>query len=252
MTPRRRLSLFLVLFATCIALPAFAQSKGSGASSEASASPDDQKKAQEHFKKARDLYSAGKYPDALQELEVARKLDPKAKDLVMNLGIVNEKLGKYDDAIEWFKTYTDMDDVSPAERAKAESNIRRIEGAKKEAASRTPPTPSSSNSSAPPPPPHGRMDGATIGVGAVAIVGLGAGTTFGVLALTKRPTDFVTGRDGSYADLQDKTDASHTMAIVADVAFGVGVVAAIATLYLYFGRTKDPASTGWATGRVSF
>ena len=228
---------------------------------------DDQKKAQEHFQKARDLYSQGSYRDALGELEVARGLDPKAKDLVMNLGIVNEKLGNYDDAIKWFHTFLDMTDVTAAEKSRAEGFIKRIEGAKKEAAAKPPPPPPPATTTAPAPPPpppsrddenapKGRMDGATIGVGAIAAVGLAAGTTFGVLALTKRPTGFTTGQDGSYADLQSKTDSAHTMAIIADVSLGVGVVASIVTLYLYFGRTQDPAKAAALsrvlTGRFTF
>lgn len=225
-----------------------------------------QKKAQEHFQKARDLYSQGSYRDALGELEVARGLDPKAKDLVMNLGIVNEKLGNYDDAIKWFRTFLDMSDITAAEKSRAEGFIKRIEGAKKEQVVKpTPPVPTATTTAPPPPPPpprdeenapKGRVDGATIGVGAIAAVSLAAGTTFGVLALTKRPKDFVTGRDGTYADLQSKTDGAHTMATIADVGLGVGVVASIVTLYLYFGRTKDPARAAAISnvlaGRFSF
>src|SRR5262245_11990275 len=48
---------------------------------------DEQRKAQEHFQRAKELYSTGKYPEAIAELEVARGLDPKAKDLVLNIAI---------------------------------------------------------------------------------------------------------------------------------------------------------------------
>ena len=252
----RRFSFLLLLAATSIAVPVFAQPK----TREAATSAEDQKKAQEHFQKARDLYSSGRYGDALSELEIARALDPKAKDLVMNLGIVNEKLAKYDEAITAFRTFLDMDDITPAEKARAEGFIKRIEGAKKEQAARKPPPasssappPSSAPTATPPRPdktdaPTGRVDGLTIGAGVLAGVGFAAGATFGAFALAKRPKDFTTGRDGSYVDLQSQTDTAHTFAIIADIGLGVGVVAAIATLYLYFGRTKEPAraaSTPW-------
>lgn len=252
MTRLRRLSFLFFLAATSLAVPVFAQPK----TREAAASAEDQKKAQEHFTKARDLYSSGRYGDALGELQIARGLDPKAKDLVMNLGIVNEKLQKYDDAIASFKTFLEMDDITPAEKARAENFIKRIEGAKREQAARNPPpNPSASTSVAPPPsstvssrpppePESGRVDGFTIGAGVIAGLGVAAGVTFGAMALAKRPNGFTTGTDGTYEDLQSKTDSAHTMAIVADISLGVGIVAGIAALYLYFGRPKEPSKTG--------
>lgn len=223
---------------------------------------EDQQKAQQHFQRAKELYQAGNYREAISELEVARKLDPKAKDLVMNLGIVHEKLGKYDEAIVHLRSYLEMEGVTAAERTKVEGMIKRIEGAKKE----VPPAPTATvvapaTSSAPPPPPpeppsHGRIDAATIVAGSIAAVGLVGGSALGIYALSSRPSDgFVTGRDGSYASLQQKTDDAHTFAIVADVALGVGIVAAVVTGWLYFGRTKDPAVPARSTGsrsQVSF
>jgi len=262
--------LALCFAAVTVTVPVWAQHRsGSGpaphpaATSSATplATPDtapqteDQIKAQQHFQKAKELYQAGNYREAIAELEVARKLDPKAKDLVMNLGIVHEKLGKYDEAIGYLRSYLEMEGVSAAERVKVEGMIKRIEGAKKEAPT-TPTataTPTSTNTSAPPPPPpppsRGRVDAATIAVGTIAAVGLIGGGALGIYAITSRPSDgFVTGRDGSYANLQEKTDDAHTYAIIADIGLGVGIVAAIVTGYLYFGRMKDPAVPAKSTG----
>lgn len=213
---------------------------------------EEQAKAQQHFQRAKDLYSQGKYTDAVHELELARGLDPKAKDLVFNLGIVHEKLGKYDEAITFFRQYMEMEGVTAQEKTKAETVIKRIEGAKQEVGSKPPPTggtgePPAGNGAGQGPkqdprvdkPPHGRVDAATIASGAVALVGLGAFATFGIIAVSSRPNDFVTGRDGTYAQFQQKNDDAHTAAIVADIGLGVGIVAAIATAYLYFGRTRD-------------
>jgi hypothetical protein len=210
---------------------------------------EDQQKAQQHFQKAKELYAAGSYREAIGELEAARALDPKAKDLVFNLGIVNEKLGKYDEAIVAFRQYMEMDGVTNAEKQKAESVIKRIEGAKRE----VPVAPSASASATPPPkaqpkedPPNGRVDALTIGAGAAAVVGIGVGVGFGIRALSTRPNNFVTGRDGSFADLQSQTDTAHTSAIVSDIGFAVGIVGAVAAVYLYFSRTKDPDATAIA------
>jgi len=207
----------------------------------------EQLEAQQHFQRAKELYSAGSYREAIAELEQARTLDPKAKDLVFNLGVVHEKLGKFDEAIAFFRQYLEMESVTPPERAKAETIIKRIEGAKREIPVTPPPaTPTTTppEVAAPQPAPEparGRIDAATITAGSFAAAGLLVGTTFGILAVASSPGDnsFVTGQNGSYADLENKANDAHTQAIVADVALGVGVVAAAITAYLYFGRTKD-------------
>src|SRR5262245_44887069 len=87
------------------------------------ASSENQARAQQHFQRAKDLYAAGSYREAVVELEAARALDPKAKDLVFNLGIVHEKLAKYDEAITYFRQYMDMDGVTTQEKQKADSVI---------------------------------------------------------------------------------------------------------------------------------
>lgn len=246
------------LAATMVSLPARAQPRTANAPTESSDGSQtiDQRKAQEHFQRAKELYQTGKYSGAAAELEIARQLDPKAKDLVINLGIVHEKLGKYDEALAYLATYLEMEGVTPAERTKVEGMIRRIEGAKRAVAAQqeaappvetppppAPPAPKEEPVPLPaPPPPHGRVDAWTIAAGSAAIVGLGLGAGLGVYALSTRPNGFVTGRDGTYATLQQKTHDAHTAALVADVSLGVGVVAALTTAWLYFGRTKVPGN----------
>jgi hypothetical protein len=238
------------LAAATASLPALAQQRPTPEpAAGAPAQTEDQRRAQEHFQRAKQLYSTGKYSDAIAELEVARSLDPKARDLVMNLGIVHEKLGQYDEALSQLRTFLEMEGVTPAERTKAEGMIKRIEGAKQAAPSPSA-APATTQTTAPPgevsakSPPHGRIDALTIAAGSVAIVGLGLGAGLGIYALSSRPTDsFVTGRDGSYATLQQKTDDAHNAAVIADVSLGVGVIASVATAWLYFGRTKDPTAT---------
>jgi tetratricopeptide (TPR) repeat protein len=241
--------LLLGVLALGLPAPALAQPKGGPPVPVAEASAEDQAKAQQHFKRARELYQAGSYREAVTELEAARALDPKAKDLVYNLGIVHEKLAKYDEAIADFRAYLEMEGVTAAERQKAESSIKRIEGAKREVPETPAPTASTTSTPPPPPPhgeperpeaaPHGRVDAATVIAASLGAIGLGVGVGFGVRALSLRPNDFVTGRDGTYQDLQNRTDDAHTSAIVSDVGFGVGIVGAAAAAWLYFGRTKD-------------
>ncbi len=246
----------LAVGASSLALPRSASAQprpstpaaGTGAETAAN-----QAKAQEHFRRAKDLYGSGNYREALTELEAARKLDPNAKELVFNVGIVHEKLGHYDEAIAAFQGYVTMETVTAQERAKAESIITRIEGAKRTAAAEAPKTEETHPSAPPPVPaesaqPHaeprrGRMDGLTMAAAGVAAAGVAVGTIFGVRALAIRPDGFVAGRDGTYETLQARTDEAHTSAIVADVGFAVGALAALAAAYVYFGRTKEPSPT---------
>lgn len=221
-------------------VPSFANAAPLEAPGEVVPAPTEaQIKAQEHFKRARELYQVGTYREAQAELEAALALDPNAKDLLFNLGIVSEKLGKFDDALRYFRRYTEMD-LSPAEKQRADGFIKRLEGAKNEVVPTPPPAPPPEPPKREPPPPeNGRIDLGTILAGSVAIAGIGAGTVFAIKALADKPRPgFVTGRDGSYTDLQRAADTAHTEAMIADVGFGVGIVAAALTAYLYFSRPK--------------
>jgi tetratricopeptide (TPR) repeat protein len=199
-----------------------------------------QAQAREHFTKARGLYQAGSYREAIGELEAAFALDPTGKDLVFNLGVVHEKLGDIDDALKYFHRYEQME-LDPQERSRADAFIKRLEGAKREV--KPPPEPQP----LPPPPPkqeeppkHGRIDVLTIGAAVIAAGGIGTGVFFGLRATSNRPSSgYVTGKDGSFGDLQAQADKAHTDAIISDVGFAVGVVAAGAAAYLYFARTRD-------------
>ncbi|AKV02769.1 TonB-dependent receptor [Labilithrix luteola] len=248
----RLLSGALVFSVACLPSSALAQSKPTTTqTSAAEPMTEAQASAQQHFQRAKELYQTGAYREAVAELEQARALDPKAKDLVFNLGVVTEKLGKYDDAVAYFRQYMEMDSVTPAERAKAETIVKRLEGAKREVvpqestpAAKTPEQSSPQTTTTDPRPvEHGRFDTATKVAGAIAIVGLGVGIGFGIRAIALDPKNFTTGKDGTYDDLKTRTDDAHTSAIVSDVGLGVGVVAALATAWLYFGRTKEPKHT---------
>lgn len=211
--------------------------------------------AREHFTRARAHYDAGQYVQALAELEEAHALDPAAKDLVYNLGIVSERLGRFEDALRYFREYLTRD-LTSAERGRAEGLVRRIEGAKRTVPPPAQPAPAPAlppPAQAPPRPERGRIDGWTIAAGSLAIVSLGTGTYFAVRAVDERPSSgFVTGRDGSYASFEDQARSAHDQAVMADVALGVGVIAAAATFYLYFARTKTPASNAAARPVAGF
>lgn len=219
--------------------------------------PEAKSQALKHFERARELYRDGSYKEAIVALESAQRLDPDAKDLVYNLALVNEKLSRIDEALRWMHRYGAMD-LDPAERSRSDLAIRRLEGAKKtldEAKSAEPevtaPLIGSPLLSSPP---MGRIDTWTIATGAVAVIGIGVGTAFGISALSSKPkSGFVTGETGSYADLEDRAQSAHTRAVIADVGFGVGIASAAACALLYFSRTKDPEPTQGAAppGKVA-
>jgi tetratricopeptide (TPR) repeat protein len=209
-------------------------------------SPEAVKAAQNHMTKARSLYEAGNYPDAIAELETARALDPYAKDLVFNLGIVHEKALHIEEALHFYRLYLDMD-IEPAERARAESIIKRLEGARvhvqpSATATITPPPTATVIIQAPPA--HGRFDGLTATMGVLALGGFGVGAGFGVLALaSKPPNNYVTGAagtgaNGTYAQLKSMVDQANFYAMIADIGFLTGIVFTGVTLGVFFGRTK--------------
>jgi tetratricopeptide (TPR) repeat protein len=232
--------------------------------------------ARKHFDKARAFYAQGAYRDAITELEAAHALDPNAKDLVFNLGVVHEKLADIEDALKWFKQYTTMD-LTSQERERADAYVKRLEGAKKEleekqatqqapSAEGTPPgaeggqslqsrAPSTQSPGAlsargfspPPSPSFGRVDGLTIGAASLSGAGLAFGVVMGIKALADRPpSPPTTSGKYTFSDLTGAADQAHREAVLADVGFGIALVAAAATAYLYFGRPR--AASAFSTG----
>jgi hypothetical protein len=236
--------------------------------------------ARRHFDKARAFYEQGQYREAIGELDTAHTLDPSAKDLVFNLGVVHEKLGDIDEALQWFRQYAGMN-LTAQESDRAEAYVRRLQGARREvettheggphkttpaattsatAPPEVPPperpepqTPPPAPPAPPPPPEHhaspsppasasssptsSRIDAPVITTGVVAGVAFVTGVVVGIKAVADRPgSDFVTGRDGSYADLTGQIDSAHSEAVAADVAFGVAAVAGVVCGYLYWLR----------------
>jgi tetratricopeptide (TPR) repeat protein len=223
--------------------------------------------ARRHFKIASARYAEGAYREAITELEAAHALDPSAKDLVFNLGVVHEKLADIDDALRWFRLFTTLE-LTDRERERADAYIRRLEGAKATSAPARsfppspagPPPPASPSSALPPSPPPtsavpsapsfptlpppaaGRIDAATLAAAGAAGAGLLFGVVMGVKARQDRPSGFVTGRDGTLADLVDRSAAAHREAVLADVGFAAALVGGAAAAYLYFSRPRVASS----------
>jgi tetratricopeptide (TPR) repeat protein len=249
------------VLAACIGATATATSFGESRTARAAdeTSPANVAAARRHFERARAYYAQGAYREAIGELDAAHSLDPNAKDLVFNLGVVHEKLGDIEDALKWFGLYRTMN-LTSQERDRADAYVKRLEGAKREveakqAAAAAAAAAQSASTAAPPPPPPpertgmGRIDALTISAASVAVAGLVFGIVMGVKAeMDKPPSPFITGKNGTYTYLVDRQANAHQEAIMADIGFGVAAAGAAATAVLFFAR---PATSRPRTGTTS-
>jgi tetratricopeptide (TPR) repeat protein len=250
MWARRRLCAIALVAAALLPAPQLAHADET--------SPANVAAARKHFDKARADYAQGAYREAIAELDAAHSLDPNAKDLVFNLGVVHEKLADIDDALKWFRLYTSMN-LTPTERDRADAYVKRLEGAKKELDAKQAAAAASSATPPPAPPPHdtgppahGRIDALTIAGASVTGVALVVGIVMAAKAeQDKPPANFVTTSTQTYDDLENRVNTSHQEAVAADISFIVAAVAAGATTYLYLGRTRDPAAPSSGTTTVS-
>jgi tetratricopeptide (TPR) repeat protein len=142
---------------------------------------------QAHRDQARNLYRAGRYEDALEELRAAYAIKPEPK-LLLNLGHVHLRLDRPQDALRYYTRYRDLrSELSPDEAAELESYMAQARA--RLAALRpppppllSPPAPAPAPAPAPPPPPaplH-RRPWLWAAVGAAAAVSATA-VTLGVL-----------------------------------------------------------------------
>jgi tetratricopeptide (TPR) repeat protein len=231
--------------------------------------------AKQHFENAKKLYKSGSYREAIVALDQAIELDPDAKDLHFNRGLVHEKLGEIDLAIASLKRFTELETDS-AELERVIQIIHRLEGArdkvKKEEPVAPPPAKDEPKSlgvviverdkTSPPreEKKKGRLDGWVYVTGGAAIVALGVGTYFGVRALQTRPkSDEATGPDHTVYELEDRARLAHDYAIAADIAIGAGLALGGAAALFYFTRDAKPkaqpqvgAFVGRRSGGLSF
>jgi hypothetical protein len=131
------------------------------------------------------------------------------------------------------------------EQDRADAYIRRLEGAKREleqkqaAAAPSPPQAPSPPPKPEPEPLPGRIDALTVTAAAVSATALVFGLVMAVKAKEDQPqSTFVTGPDNSYPDLVNRTTLAHREAVIADVGFGVSVLGAAATAYLFLARPR--------------
>ena len=197
--------------------------------------------ARQHFETALKSYSEGRYRAAIDELQKARRLDPRGKDLVYNLALVHEKLGELATALAYFDQYLAME-TDENERARTKASIVRLRGAMREAEREhaEPPSKATLPPFAPPPAMQGRrgvLDGWVWASGGLALTALLVGTVLGVRALALDPGQGeATGSGRSVDDVRDDSHRAHRSAVAADIAFAISLTSGAAGSLLYFGR----------------
>lgn len=222
-------SAVLLLFASSLALSSatsrLARAEGDGDGEEPTKTAA-QKEAERHYKRAKELYSLGRYREAIAQLEAALRGDPNAAELLFNLGLVHEKLGDVDEAVAAYKRYLHVlgDDADPEEKAKIESAIKRLEGAKTELRAREAKVAEHRFTT----PAAVLLVGAGVGLLATGYVGYLASHD------DKLASQFVVGSGGSLSDRQAIIDTSKRDAIIADVLGAASVAAAGIAFTLYF------------------
>ncbi len=174
-----------------------------------------------HYERGRSLYAAGRYREAVVELETAYSLDRTGTNLLLNLGMVHERLGHIDLAILAYQRH--MESVSdPAERIRTQRILTRLRGARTELASMSRH--------------HGRADGLFWGVTGGAL----AATTIGVVMFaTQRP-----GADATPPLVFTATGVS--LGVLATVLYFAREAPERRSLFVTAGPTHDGAALGLA------
>jgi tetratricopeptide (TPR) repeat protein len=191
----------------------------------ADAAPAAESDARPHFERALELYRAGRYADALPELEVAANLDPGGKDLFFNLALVHEKLGQLPEAIAALERFGELE-TDAAERARARVTIQRLKGAKANQAAAQPAATPCPAAPAPPAQRQGRPTAILVGTASVAVVSLVVGAIFGAKALADDVDNSGTSASLSLGQLRERRRRAEREALVADVAFALGAASA--------------------------
>jgi tetratricopeptide (TPR) repeat protein len=197
---------------------------------------------------ARRHYAEGRYREAVKKLEEAVAIDPQAKLLHYNLGLIYEKIGELDAALASYRRTLALE-TAPNERALLERTIARLEGAKRhlrfgpEVPAPAPPPP--------PAPPPGDEPGVLrpwiYAGGAVAAAGLLGAAALAIAAATTQPGPGATTGEGvSISDLESDAETAHGLAIAADVSLGVGVAGVITTVALLLASDAEGAGSARA------
>jgi tetratricopeptide (TPR) repeat protein len=195
--------------------------------------------ALKHYERGRNLYQAGRYREALTELEQALELDPNSPNLVYNVARVHELLGEIDLAIEHYVRYQKL--LPPAqteEIARVESTLQRLAGAREHV---TPePATEAPRPSGPPRRERGVADAAfwTLTATSAAALAGGGGVGFMALRADQEVQDFVVGQDGDLRARNELANRADRLALASDLTLLAGATLGVTAILLYALRTK--------------
>lgn len=202
--------------------------------------------ALDHYNRGRAHYQAGRYREAVVELEAALALDPGSPNLVYNLARVHELLGDIEPAIGYYERYHSMLPPNESEeRQRVMGAIQRLRGAQQhvvrpsEVPVGTVPVVATE---------RGVADGAFWTVATLSLAAFVAGGVTGGLALReeKSARDFVLGADGDRKEQLALADKADRLALASDASMAFGAVSGLTAILLFALRTKPVMQTGLA------
>ncbi len=225
--------------------------------------PGDRARALELFRDSDAHYKRGEFEKAAELLRDAYALHPEPI-LLYNLARALEGLGDFPGAIEQYERYLNAD-TQIADRGAIERRVATLRAQVERTRGPTPthagpPPPPMSDIRTPPPPrvsspPRGDAASPRAGAGRLpwviagtggAVVGVGA--VFGYLSQARHDDAVAAPIQADAARLQDR---AHTFATVANVAFAVGGVAAVAGVaWGLYARRHDGARPTVAGARI--
>jgi tetratricopeptide (TPR) repeat protein len=192
------------------------------------------------FEQAREQYRLGQYEPAAENLERALVLDPSAPTLLFNLARVYELMSEFDRSISVYRRLLAVTPTEQTEeRARTQSTIDRLEGAREHRVT-------------PPPPTEEEERGPTFvrerGVADLTfwgILGAGAGVTvaavvcgISAMVLFDQGSSFTLMYPGDEATRQSYfTDAANT-GIATDVLGGIGAATILGAFLLFILRER--------------
>ena len=189
---------------------------------------------------AKELYARGRYQEAVDKLEEAVALDPEAELLHYNLGLIEEKRGNLDRAIEHYQRCLALED-DLEERAQLQHIIDRLEGVKRhQAAARTPVMAEAPEAPSPQGPDEPRAPAHESGPSAwtLAVGSFTAAACVTTVVLAARAASLDPGGEATtnaavgIDDLERDAAEAHRLAIAADILGAVAAAGAVATIAL--------------------
>jgi tetratricopeptide (TPR) repeat protein len=214
--------------------------------------------AVEHYNRGREHYQAGRYREALVELEAALTTDPRSPNLVYNVARVHELLGQLDAASQFYQRYRDMlPQNETEERERVDAILLRLEGAQEQVGPIAAPPADEWREREPDPPTRMKRGVADAAFWTMATMGAAALLTSaatGALALKeeKDARDFVVGADGTAEDLSKSYRRADRLALSSDATLVIGTTFAVTSILLYMLREKAVPIEGPAEKTASF